>query len=138
MTLRTVDTNVLIRYLTNDDALQSPIARRFFDGQDDPQVKFFITLPVICESVWLLRSPTFGFDREAISHAFEKLLHSPRFTFQDDDVVRKAFHSYRIGRADFSDYLILQIGISKGTKDVVTFDRSFSRERGVTHLGNEL
>ncbi len=56
MSSRALDTNVLLRYLTADDPEQSPIAGRLIDQPKENSDDFLVTIPVVCELTWLLRS----------------------------------------------------------------------------------
>ena len=57
---------MLLRYLTADDPEQSPIAGRLIDQPEENSDDFLVTIPVVCELTWLLRSRRYGFDREAM------------------------------------------------------------------------
>lgn len=133
--LRALDTNVLLRYLTADDPHQSPRARALIDDSPTGDTQLLITLPVLCELGWLLRSRRYGFSREQISQALERLLASGRFRFQARSEVILAVEAFRRGRADLSDYLIRALSRDEGASDVVTFDQEFAQEDGVTLLG---
>lgn len=135
MKLQAVDTNVLLRYLTADDPRQSLIAKRFIDQPGGPSDELLVTVPVVCELTWLLRSKRYGLDREQIADTWERLLDSSRFRFQARDQVAQAIGQYRSGTADLSDYLILLFAQDEGAAEVVTFDEAFASVRGVSDLG---
>ena len=137
MSSRAVDTNVLLRYLTADDPEQSPITGRLIDQPEENADDFLVTIPVVCELTWLLRSRRYGFDREQIADAWEWLLGSSRFRFQMRAQIAQAVATFRTGTADLSDYLILYLAEHEGVSEVITFDRDFASTEGVTLLGDE-
>lgn len=135
MTLRAIDTNVLMRYLTADHREQSPLARALIDTPAEASDQFLVTLPVMCEVTWLLRSRRYGFDRIQIASAWEQLLESSRFRFQARAQVIQAVKDFRAGPADLSDCLILAIAHQEGAKEVMTFDKDFGQLEGVRLVG---
>ncbi|MFO1429120.1 MAG: type II toxin-antitoxin system VapC family toxin [Candidatus Competibacteraceae bacterium] len=137
MSSRAVDTNVLLRYLTADDPEQSPIAGRLINRPEENADDFLVTIPVVCELTWLLRSRRYGFDRGQIADAWEWLLGSSRFRFQMRAQIAQAVATFRTGTADLSDYLILYLARHEGVSEGMTFDRDFAAMEGVTLLGNE-
>lgn len=134
MTLRALDTNVLLRYLTADDLEQSPRAQRLFDRELYSSDELLITIPVVCELTWLLGSRRYRFNREQIAAAWDLLLSSRRFRFQARAHVVKALAHFKVGPADLSDYLILYLSQAEGALEVVTFDRDFATADGVTQV----
>lgn len=136
MSSRALDTKVLLRYLTADDPEQSPIAGSLIDQPQEDADDFLITIPVVCELTWLLRSRHYGFDRAKIADAWEWLLGSSRFRFQMRARIAQAVAAFRTGTADLSDYLIFYLAEQEGVSEVVTFDRDFAAMEGVTLLSS--
>ena len=134
MTLRTIDTNILLRHLTDDDPIQSPLAARFIDAPKHVDKQLLVTLPVICEVTRLLRSRRYDLSREQIADAWEYLLNSNRFRFQERIAMINALEAFREGPAALSDYLILHPGRKENAIDVVTFDTAFAEAERVTLL----
>jgi predicted nucleic-acid-binding protein len=99
MSSRALDTNVLLRYLTADDPEQSPIAGRLIDQPEENSDDFLVTIPVVCELTWLLRSRRYGFDREQIADAWEWLLGSSRFRFQMRPQIAQAVDTFILKRS---------------------------------------
>lgn len=131
--MRAVDTNVLVRYLMNDDAHQAAAVDRFFDECATHREAVYISLPVLCEMVWVLER-SFRQTKDEIIHGLGKLLTIEFFQFAQEAAVRQAFDQYRRGRASLADYLIGELSVQAGCRDTVTFDRALRGAPGFTIL----
>ena len=120
--MTTVDTNVLVRLLTNDDPVQSPRAARVFSSDD-----VFIAKTVLLETEWVLRF-TYRLPPTTIGQAFEGLLTTATVTVEDAAAVRTAVDAHRAGM-DFADALHMASAAGGATK-FVTFDRGVGRAAG--------
>jgi predicted nucleic-acid-binding protein len=114
-----VDTNVLVRLLANDDRVQSPRAAELFSSED-----VYISKTVLLETEWVLRF-SYGFAREAIWAAFDKMLSAASVTIEDVVAVRAAVDGHAAGM-DLADGLHLFSG--EGIDKFVTFDRKLVRQ----------
>jgi predicted nucleic-acid-binding protein len=125
-----LDTNVLVRYITQDDAKQSPLATQLIESltQTEPG---FVTLVCVVELVWVLTG-CYNFTRLQISQALETLLSAKELVVDQADHVAKAVRVYRAGSADFADCLIERIGASAGCKKTMTFDVAAAKAVGMT------
>lgn len=121
--MRGLDTNVLLRVVTADDPIQSPLASRLFEEAEASGERFHVSTTVLCELVWALRSGAYRQGRDAIVHALETLLASGLFEVQHRDLVRRALDEYRDGPGDFADYLIGWQDHVAGCAGTLTFDR---------------
>jgi len=119
-----VDTNVLVRYITGDDPVQSQVARRAIEGAAAEGVLLRICVPVLCELVWVLRSPPFGYSRVELADTIELLLEADALEIEARDLVRTAASQFRSGDADFSDYLVGGLNRSGGCRTTLTFDQA--------------
>lgn len=107
-----IDTNVLLRYLLDDDKTQSAKARRLIKRHD----LILLTDAILVETVWTLTGKRYGLDKDEISSVITHLFEEPGFHFENDQVVWRALGDYRsaepvkVGRkrktADFADALI--------------------------------
>lgn len=126
--MRAVDTNVLVRLVTRDDAKQVAAAEAFVArGAWVPHL-------VLAEMTWVLASV---YDRNpaAIATAVEMLLRHEHLTLQDSDAVALAVASFRKRPAlGFSDCLVLEVSRKAGHLPLGTFDRDFSKRPGVERL----
>ncbi|MGA9377626.1 MAG: type II toxin-antitoxin system VapC family toxin [Phormidium sp.] len=121
-----LDTNILVRYLTQDDEQQWQEAIALIK-QNQP---CFITNIVICELVWVLRGGNYGFNKDEIINTIEAMLHSSAFQFESRSTIYQALQRYKEGRADFSDYLIGAIASQAGCTETVSFDGKLKNEKG--------
>jgi len=119
-----VDTNVLVRYITADDSVQTPIAKALIEGAEDEAERepLYVNTIVLCELCWTLRGRPYAFDRPSIAAVIEKMLATQVFELQNRDLVQRAAEAYRLGRADFADYLIGLQNQRAGCEDTATFD----------------
>jgi predicted nucleic-acid-binding protein len=126
--VRAVDTNVLVRLLTRDDAKQVAAAESFVArGAWVPHL-------VLAEVTWVLASV---YDRSAdeIATAVEMLLHHEHLTIQDSETVSAAVaHFRRRSVLGFSDCLVLEIARKAGHLPLGTFDRDLARLDGVEKI----
>ena len=132
--MRGVDTNVLVRFVTGDDAKQAKLALDFVEDAERRGESLHIAIPVICELAWVLQGRLYGFDRPAIAAVIERLLEIGVFVVQDRDLVRQAIEDFRDGPADLPDYLIGRQNRRLGCSDTVTFDLRLAGEDGFAAL----
>ena len=118
-----LDTNVLVRYLTQDDPAQFARAAAFIDAASEREEQFLINAPVLCELVCVLAT-VYDYSREEIAQALEQIFTTAQFEIERLDEARQALGDFRSSQADFSDALIGRINRSLGAKHTVTFDRN--------------
>ncbi len=131
--MRALDTNILVRFVTNDDARQAAAADRLFAESHSNREHLFISVPVICELVWVLRNGLRQ-SRTDIAKVVDRLIEDDLFQIEHGPLVLRALNRYREGRADFADYLIGELGQHAGCRDTVTFDRALKGSPGFTIL----
>jgi predicted nucleic-acid-binding protein len=117
-----LDTNVLVRYLTQDDPAQFAKAAAFIDAASEREEQFLVNTPVLCELVWVLAA-VYDYSREEIAQALDQIFATAQFEIERLDEARQALGDFRSSKADFSDALIGRINRSLGAKHTVTFDR---------------
>ncbi|MDD5598434.1 MAG: type II toxin-antitoxin system VapC family toxin [Victivallaceae bacterium] len=116
-----IDTNILVRYLVQDDERQASVANTILDRVSDINPAFINNI-VICETVWVL-SRAYKFEKTLIVKTIEQILSTRGIEFENAEGIRKALRHYNSGNADFSDYLIAEINKENGAKTTYTFDR---------------
>lgn len=121
-------TNVLVRYLTQDDPKQSARADAFIHTVVARNERCFVSTVVLCELTWVLRY-AYKVSKADLLMTLEKLLNTNQFEIGDRDHVHHAVGAYRTGRADFADYLIGALARDAGCDVTASFDR---RLRGDT------
>ncbi|MHB1544967.1 MAG: PIN domain-containing protein [Gammaproteobacteria bacterium] len=112
-----LDTNVLIRYLTADDAIQAATAKRYVESGP-----CYINCIVLIEVVWVLES-AYGYDKQAVITALERLLSTHEVAVEDADVTLGALHDYRRTTAGFTDCLIGRRNAAHGCRETGSFDQ---------------
>ncbi len=116
-----LDTNILIRYLTQDDSNQSKKAAHEIEKGLTSGHVFFIADIVMCELVWVLET-AYGYDRREIVPVLENILRTKQFQFENKDLLWKSLADYRNKKGDFADHLIGQAGHKAGCCETITFD----------------
>lgn len=124
-----VDTNLLVRYLAQDDAAQSPVASHIIDGFT-PDAPGYISQVVLVETVWVL-TRTYKMSRETIADIIESLLRAREIVVDRADAGYLALATYRATRADFSDALIAHGGRLAGCSETLTFDKPAASHAGM-------
>ena len=123
-----VDTNVLVRLITRDDAKQVAAAEAFV-----PQGAWVSQL-VLAETTWVLDA-AYGLDPVDIAKAVEMLLNHEHFALQEPDVVSAALDQFKRRPAlGFSDCLVLEIARKAGHLPLGTFDRALGKLDDVKRL----
>jgi predicted nucleic-acid-binding protein len=126
--MRAVDTNVLVRLITRDDARQATSADQFIEGGA------WVSMLVLAETEWVLDS-VYGVDRAGIAKAVGMLLKHESLALQDGDVVSAALALFRSNqRLEFSDCLMLEIASKAGHTPLGTFDRNLAKLKGAQKL----
>jgi predicted nucleic-acid-binding protein len=131
--MRGLDTNVLVRYLMNDDAGQVQRVDRLVQDCRSEGEGLYIPVIVICEMLWVL-DRVHGQTKPEMIRALEELLGLDILQFEQEAVIRASLDHYRRGKADFADYVIGEISRQAGCRDTVTFDRALGHALGYTLL----
>ena len=121
--MKGLDTSILIRYLTQDDPVQSPRANEIIDRDLSPEAPGFVSLVAIAEVTWVLRS-RYKATRQEIVTAIERILSSDSFQVQNEQQVYEAMIALRTGEGTFADALICALGAWAGCSSTLTFDGS--------------
>ncbi len=116
-----VDTNVLVRYLTRDDQPQYEKARRLIDREVAKGEPVLVSLLVLLETEWVLRS-RYEMAKAEIVKTFSALLDTADLAFEDEPSVEAAVYAWKDSVADFADCLIGARNIRLGCRATATFD----------------
>jgi len=126
--MRAVDTNVLVRLATRDDARQAAAADLFV------QNGAWVPVLALAEATWVLAS-VYGRSAGALAAAIEMLLDHNDLTLQDSDAVAEAVKLFRSRPAlGFSDCLMLELARKAGHVPLGTFDRGLGKTEGARKL----
>jgi predicted nucleic-acid-binding protein len=121
-----LDTNVLLRYLAQDDPKQSPRATEIIERRLTVQEPGFISLVTILEIVWVLKS-LFKRSRQQIANDLEMLLAADTLAVQNEQEVYLAVVCLRNGIATFEDALISSLSTWRGCSATLTFDKDAAK-----------
>ena len=124
-----LDTNVLVRYLTQDDKTQAARAGRYLAALVARGDRAFIGPVVLCELVWVLRD-AYDTPKADVIRTMERILDTTQFEIGSKDLVRQALDAYRTGGGDFADYLIGAMATDAGCEETATFDRGLKGADG--------
>ena len=123
-----LDTNALLRLLTEDDAAQAAQVRKRLAALDSVAESVLLNNIVLVETLWTLRR-LYGFERAQLQDLLGQLLSASTFCFEDRATVSEAtalFCDASNGQADFSDCLIAAHNAQLGCDTTVTFDKGMS------------
>lgn len=124
-----LDTNILVRFLVEDDPAQTERARRTLQRAVESDTPCYISDVVLCEIVWVLET-SYEFKKAEIGEALGKLLQATHLAFSARDQLYRALEAYSVGRGDFSDYMIREHARFAGCEAVITFERKLLKEPG--------
>jgi predicted nucleic-acid-binding protein len=116
-----LDTNVLVRYLVRDDPLQFESARRLIKRESAKGEPILVSLLVLLETEWVLRS-RYELGKAEILAAFSALLDVADLAFEDEPSIEHALNSWKEFAADFADCLIDAHNQRLGCEATATFD----------------
>ncbi|MGA7304596.1 MAG: type II toxin-antitoxin system VapC family toxin [Rhodothermales bacterium] len=116
-----LDTNVIVRYLTQDDPVQAARAAQAIEDAADRGDRLILSDVVLCELVWVLES-AYGYNRSQVGDVVERILQTAQFEFDHKDQLWQAWQDYRGEGGDFADYLIGRLGHAAGCEVTLTFD----------------
>ncbi len=131
--MKGIDTNVLARYLVQDEPAQSRLASQFVEKVSREGDTIFINLVVLCELVWVLQG-AFKVEKEVLVDTLSKILIAKEFNVESPDIAKKALELFRTASVDFSDALIAAKNTALGCKKTVTFDQKAAKKLNAFEL----
>ncbi|KAA2242274.1 PIN domain-containing protein [Salinarimonas soli] len=117
-----IDTNLLIRFILQDDPVWSEPAARFLETELSPERPGYVNVVVLAELAWSVRKAS-GFDRERMAAMIEGLLTSDSLVLERSDIVARALNRYRISSVGFADCLIAELNAEVGAAPTVSIDK---------------
>jgi predicted nucleic-acid-binding protein len=124
--MKSLDTNIIIRFLVNDDKKQGKAVRLLFERAESSNETLYITIAVLLEILWVLES-VYHYSRVEILNAIESIASMSIIEFEKIDTVQKLISVGRDSRADLDDLLIGLSAKDSGCESTVTIDRSAAR-----------
>ena len=124
-----LDTNVLLRYLIEDDQKQTEQAANLILKTVKEKEELYISDIVLCEMVWVLKR-SYHKSRTEIIEILRTIFKSDSLVFDSYPRLNKTLDAFENGKGDFSDYLIREEVMEKGRNALATFDRCLINEPG--------
>jgi predicted nucleic-acid-binding protein len=124
-----IDTNILVRYLAQDDPAQSRIATAIIEHRLNEDNPGFISIIAMAETVWVL-DRAYRLSNRELADAVERILQTETFVIQNEQEVFLAMVAVKEGSGSFADALIAALGDAAGCAHTLTFDRQALRLRG--------
>lgn len=124
-----LDTNVLVRYLAQDDPRQSAAANRLIEKTLSAADRGFVSLVALLETVWVMES-RYGADVQTVCEILADVLDAASLEVQEAQAVQAALGLYRRGGVDLHDCLIVALAAQRNAR-VVTFDAKAARRLGM-------
>ena len=127
-----LDTNVILRYVTQDDPVQSRIATKLMDklSAEEPG---YVSMILVVELVWVLQK-SYNSGRQEIAAVVESLLRTKELTVERAELVSQAVRLFAEGRADFADALIERCADAANCNYTLTFDKAAAAAAGMRLL----
>lgn len=124
-----LDTNVLIRYVTQDDPVQSPKATEVIERRLTEDNPGFISIVAMVETVWVL-DRAYGLAAREIAAAVERMLQAEVLVVQNEQEIFSAMIALKEGHSSFADAVIGALGAKAGCARTLTFDQKALRLPG--------
>jgi predicted nucleic-acid-binding protein len=124
-----LDTNILIRYVTEDDPVQSAKATEILERRLTAQDPGFVSVVTMVETVWVL-DRAYGLTAQEIAMAVERMLQVEVLAIENEQAVFNAMVALKQGCGSFADALIAELGARAGCTRTLTFDQKALRLPG--------
>lgn len=124
-----LDTNVLVRYIVQDDPAQVATATAFIEKHCTAEAPGFVNNIVLVELVWVLERG-YGYDKSAILSVLKQMAVTTELRLENVDSVWAAINAYETGSAGFSDCLIGVVNRQRTCLATYTFDRRVAKNAG--------
>jgi predicted nucleic-acid-binding protein len=128
-----LDTNILVRLITQDDPQQAALVERLIKQATEEGEACFVSDVVLCELEWVLEG-CYGATRSDLLTAIQELASREVFAFEDSDSLHWVIELFRKGKVELSDALIGGKARAQGARTTYTFDRVLSHNEGYSLL----
>ncbi|MGA9884881.1 MAG: type II toxin-antitoxin system VapC family toxin [Candidatus Acidiferrales bacterium] len=124
-----MDTNILVRYLTQDDPVQSLKATEIIERRLTEEIPGFVSIVAMVETVWVL-DRAYRLAGDKIAAAIERVLQADMLVIESEQEVFTAMIALKEGHGTFSDVVIAALGAKASCTCTLTFDRRALRLSG--------
>ncbi len=128
-----LDTNILVRYLVEDDDAQLAAAKKLIRAAVRAGDTLYVPITVMLELEWVLRS-NFGFAKDTVTETLSALLSTAELSFESELAIEVALAQYQASSADFSDCIHAALAYAAGESPLWTFDRAAAKVEGARLL----
>ena len=122
-----IDTNLLVRYLTDDEPQKAKAVDTLLNRANKGELKILIPSVVVAELVWVLES-FYKLAAAEITELVESILNTPGVDIQDKWIIKAALKIYRRKEIDLIDAWIIEFAKAKGAKRIYTFDKKHFKD----------
>jgi predicted nucleic-acid-binding protein len=129
-----LDTNVLVRYVVQDDEVQLAAARRLIRKCVADGLTLFVPVTVTLELEWVLRA-SFDYEKDQVMEVLSSLFSAAELSFESERALEVALQLYRNGTADFADCVHIALAAQAGESPLWTFDRRAAKVGGAQMPG---
>lgn len=131
-----IDTNVLVRYFTQDDEVQSKQASNLIEKFLGSPKSILINNIVLCELIWVLLRG-YKYSKNDVLTLLKGIASTIEFTFEDINILMHSILEFEESNTDFADILIGNINNVKGVRDTFTFDIKASALSSFKYIGKQ-
>jgi predicted nucleic-acid-binding protein len=124
-----LDTNILVRYLTQDDPVQSPKATEIIERRLTEENPGFVSVVAMVETVWVL-DRAYRLATHEIAAAVERMLQADVLVVENEQEIFTALIAIKEGQGSFADAVIAALGGRAGCSCTLTFDQKALRLSG--------
>jgi predicted nucleic-acid-binding protein len=124
--MKALDTNIIVRFLVNDDAKQAQAVYHLFKETEAAKGTLFVPLMVVLETIWVLES-VYSISRHEIIEIFKELLLMPILKFESQPAVQAFIESAMNSSTELADILIAQSARHSGCESILTLDKRASK-----------
>jgi predicted nucleic-acid-binding protein len=124
-----LDTNILVRYLVQDDPIQSAKASDLIERRLTEENPGFLSTVAMVEIAWVL-DRAYGLGNDEIAAAIERTLQVEVLVVENEQEVFTAMIALKRGKGSFADAIILALGAKAGCSYTLTFDQKACRLAG--------
>ncbi len=129
-----LDTNVLVRYVVEDDIAQLAAARRLIRKCVSEGQTLFVPVTVALELEWVLRA-SYEYAKDEVMEVLASLFSAAELSFESERALEVALQLYREGPADFADCLHVALAAQAGELPLWTFDKRATKVKGARAIG---
>jgi predicted nucleic-acid-binding protein len=117
-----LDTNVLVRYIVQDDPIQAGSATAFIETHCTAETPGFICNIVLVELVWVLERG-YGYDKKSVVTVLKQVAVTSELQMENSVLAWQAIMDYESGTAGFADCLLAAVNQQYGCDVTYTFDQ---------------